>query len=420
MQPRCFADIVVEVALIRPGPLQGNMVHPFFQRRRGLEPVRYPHPLLEPILRETLGVIVFQEQVIRIAVAMGGFSAGEADLLRRAMSRHRSDDAMGRFRQRFVAGALERQVPRDTAEAVFEQLRSFASFGFCKSHAAAFAKTAYDTLYLLERYPAAYYCAYLNNEPLGFYAPRVVIADARHHGVRVLPVHVNRGQDVCTLEDGALRLGLSYVDGLGEAALERLLEARPASGYRDLADLCQRARLPRRSVENLILAGALADWCDDQRQLLWELGRLRWREDALPLAWPSDGVALEPMTDAERLMAEYGATGVSAQGHLMELYRERAEAAGALASEKLTAIPAGARVRVAGMVAVRQRPPTAKGFVFVTLEDEGGTMNVIIKPPVFERQHQVWSRGLVLLVEGTVEREGAFCNVMAQRAWRLA
>ena len=420
MQPLCFADIVVEVALIRPGPLQGNMVHPFFQRRRGLEPVRYPHPLLEPILRETLGVIVFQEQVIRIAVAMGGFSAGEADLLRRAMSRHRSDDAMSRFRQRFVDGALERQVPRDTAEAVFEQLRSFASFGFCKSHAAAFAKTAYDTLYLLERYPTAYYCAYLNNEPLGFYAPRVVISDARRHGVQVLPVHVNRSQDVCTLEKGALRLGLSYVDGLGEAALERLLEARPAGGYRDLADLCQRARLPRRSVENLILAGALDDWGRDQRRLLWELGRLRWREDALPLAWAPDGVTLEPMSEAERLMAEYSATGVSAQGHLMDLYRERAATAGAIPSEELPAIPAGGRVRVAGMVAVRQRPPTAKGFVFVTLEDEGRTMNVIIKPPVFEQQHQIWSRGLVLLVDGTVEREGAFCNVMAERAWRLA
>jgi len=420
MQPRTFADMVVEVALIRPGPLQGNMVHPFFRRRMGREPVSYAHPLLEPILRETLGVIVFQEQVIRIAVAMGGFTAGEADLLRRAMSRHRSEEAMARFRDRFVQGGVERGVPRETAQGVFDQLRSFASFGFCKSHAAAFAKTAYDTVYLRERYPAAYYCAYLNNEPLGFYAPRIVIGDARRHGVTILPVHVNRSEGRCTLEQRAIRLGLSYVDGLGDAAIQRILDARPAEGFTGLQELCFSTRLPRRSVENLILAGAADAWDTDQRSLLWNLGRLHWREEALPLDWPPDGVQLEGMTRAERLMAEYSATGVSAKGHLMELYRRQAKQAGAMRSDELIRIQAGGRVRVAGMVAVRQAPPTAKGFVFLTLEDEHGMMNVIVKPRVFQGYERIWSRGLVLMVEGSVEREGAVTNVMAEAAWRLA
>ena len=419
MKPRVFADIVVEVALIRPGPLQGNMVHPFFQRRNNRQPVTYPHPLLEPILAETLGVVVFQEQIIRIAMVMGGFSAGEADMLRRAMSRHRSEDEMASFRRRFVSGALAKGVDEEVAEDVFGKLMGFASYGFCKSHAAAFAKTAYDTLYLRAYYPAEYYCAILNNEPMGFYAPRVVVSDARHHGVTILPINVNRSDEPCTVEGGGIRLGLRYVDGLGEVGAGRVIDARPPHGYVGLNDLCRRTRLPRRLVENLILAGALSDWSRDKRALAWELGRLRYREDELPIPLAPDGVTLEAMTYAEELMNEYAATGVAAEGHLMELFRDQLSHANVCTSAELERVAAGRRVRTAGMVAVRQAPPTAKGFAFFTLEDEWGMINVIVKPDIFQAQRETYVSAGVLMVQGTVQRAHGQTNLMAEQSWRL-
>jgi len=419
MKPRNLADIVVEVALIRPGPLQGNMVHPYLRRRAGLEPVRYPHPLLEPILAETLGIIVFQEQVIRVAMAMGGFSAGEADLLRRAMSRHRSEEEMAAFRERFVRGAIARGVPPEVADDVFTKLSGFASYGFCKSHAVAFAKTAYDTLYLRAHYPAEFYCAILNNEPMGFYAPRVVIGDARRHGVRVRPVDVNRSRENCTVEEGAIRLGLLYVEGLGQRGAERVVAARPAQGYSDLPDFCRRTRLPRRLVENLILAGAMAAWRREQRALLWELGRLHYQEEELPLPLPPDEVALQPLTRAEELLAEYSVTGVSAEGHLMELFRERLEGMGVCTCRGLQQARQGQSARVAGLVAVRQAPPTAKGFAFITLEDETGLANLVLTPDKVEQYRPLLDRP-VLLAQGTVEREGSTVHLKASTISALA
>ena len=413
VKPRNLDDIAVEIALIRPGPLQGGMVHPYLRRRQGLEPVRYPHPLLKPILEETLGIIVFQEQVIRVAMVMGGFTAGEADLLRRAMSRHRSEEEMAGFRERFVAGAVAQGISQAVAEEVFAGLAGFASYGFCKSHAVAFAKTAYDTLYLRAHYPAEFYCAILNNQPMGFYAPRVIIGDARRHGVAVRPVNVNRSQVQCTVEEGAIRLGFLYVDGLGEAGATRLIEARPAGGYRSLGDLCRRTRLPKRLVENLILAGGMSGWEAHKRKLLWELGRLHYREEELPLSLPADEVALEPMTYAEELLNEYGVTGVSAQGHLLEPYRQWLERAGVSTSRELRRVEAGQRVRVAGLVAVRQAPPTAKGFAFVTLEDETGLTNLVLAPDVLARHRPALDRPL-LLAEGRVEREGSAVNVKVE------
>jgi error-prone DNA polymerase len=440
MRPEVFNDLAVEVALIRPGPLQGNMVHPFFRRRQGLEPVQYMHPMLEPILAETLGVVVFQEQVIRVAMAMGGFSAGEADLLRRAMSRHRAEEEMARFRERFVQGAGAQGIDPASADTMFNQLAGFASYGFCKSHAAAFAKTAYDTLWLRAHYPEAWYCGVLNNEPMGFYRPSVVVGDARRHGVHILPVHINRSMAACTLEDDvaqgatlsatrsvaplALRIGFEYVDGLGDAGADLLVVSRPEHGYSSLEDFCRRARLPRKLVERLILAGALAEWesryTDGRRGLLWALGRLRYREDALPLPLAPDGVELEAMTAAEELVQEYGATGFSAEGHLMEIYREQADRAGFLTSRELEEARNGERMRIAGQVVIRQQPPTAKGFAFFTLEDEWSLMNVIVKPQVFRALRPVWTGASVLGVEGSVERARGQINVMAERAWRLA
>ncbi|MGQ9684361.1 MAG: DNA polymerase III subunit alpha [Anaerolineae bacterium] len=413
--PRNFADIAVEVALIRPGPLQGGMVHPYIRRRQGLEPVRYDHPLLEGVLDETLGVVVFQEQVMKVAMAMGRFSSGEADMLRRAMSRHRSDEEMAAFRKRFVAGAVEQGVPEALAHEVFGKLAGFASYGFCKSHAVAFAKTAYDTLWLRARYPAEYYCSLLNNQPMGYYSPRVLIGDARRHGVRVLGVHVDRSASPCTIEDGGIRLGLLYVDGLGEVGADRVVEARPAAGYADLSDLCRRTRLPRRLVENIILAGGMDHWGGDRRRLIWDLGRLHYGEEELPLPPLPDEVMLEPMDWGEALQHEYLVTGVSANGHIIELFRAQLKAtAGVITSSELQRARKGRQVRIAGLVAVRQAPPTARGYVFITLEDETGLANLVLTPTVADRHRWALDKPL-LIAEGLVGREGNGVNLKVGR-----
>lgn len=418
-RPANLDDIVIQVAIIRPGPLQGGMVHPYLRRRQGLEPVTHLHPMLAPILGETMGVVVFQEQVIRIAMVMGQFSAGEADMLRRAMSRNRSDDAMGAFRERFVAGALGQGVSRQTAEKVFDALRGFAGFGFCKSHAAAFAQLAYETLYLRAHYPAEYYCALLNNQPMGFYAPRVLIGDARRHGVTARPVHVNLSQSRCTVEDGEIRLGFEYVDGFGEAAIERILHARQDRSYRNLADFCRRTQLSKALVENLILAGAMDVWGRDRRRLVWQLGRAQY-ESGMELSMPDDNPPLELMSAAEALLAEYGATGVAANGQLVELLRERLDRHGILSSRELAGAENGERVKVAGMLVIRQSPGTAKGFVFITLEDEWGLMNVIVQPKVFQKQRAVWGTSLIMLVQGIVQRAHGRVDILAERVWKLS
>ena len=278
LRPECFDDLIIEVSIVRPGPIQGGMVHPYLRRRQGLEPVTYLHPSLEPALRETLGVIIFQEQVIRVAVALAGFTPGEADLLRRAMSRVRSGEAMLALRTRFLAGAQANGVELAVADAAFSQLQGFATYGFCKSHAASFALIAYQTLWLKAHYPAEFYCALLNHQPLGFYTPEVVVGDARRHGITVLRPDVNASEDGCTLEIGrvgdgetwrkgaardlhvppssvlplsvsprprvspspALRLGLRYLAGLGDAGRARLLAVRIQEPFGDLAGFCRR------------------------------------------------------------------------------------------------------------------------------------------------------------------------------------
>ena len=420
MRPRQFEDIVVEIALIRPGPIQGNMVHPFLRRRQGLERVQYLHPKLKPILAETLGVVVFQEQVIRIAMAIAGFSPGEADRLRRAMSRHRSAFEMDELRARFREGAIGNGVDEGIAEEIFRQLAGFASYGFCKSHAAAFAKTAYDTIYLKAHFPTEFYCALLNNQPMGFYRPRVIVGDARRHRVRVLPVHINRSHGRCILEDGGIRLGFSYVQGLGQAGIARLGEARTEGPFRSLGDFCRRTGLSQRAVENLIMVGAMDQWGKARRQLLWELGKLRYEEEELDLVLPDDGVELPALSKQEKTGIEYSLLGLPVSDQVMALYRPWLEKMGILSSLDLEARRDGEKVKVAGLVVVRQSPPTAKGHVFITLEDEHSLVNVIVRPDVYERfRHSLRSAPLIA-VEGVLQRRDGVVSLLAERAVALA
>jgi error-prone DNA polymerase len=416
MRPQTFEDIVVEVALIRPGPLQGNMVHPYLRRRAGLEEVTYPHPSLEPALAETMGVIIFQEQILKVAMIFAGFTPGEADQLRRAISRSRSREAMENLRGRFVEGALSKGLEEETAQTVFDQLAGFAEFGFCKSHAAAFARTAYETLYLKAYYPAEFFCALLNAQPMGFYSPAVVVGDAKRHGVQILPVDVNHSRARCIVENGHLRLGFSYVDSLGKASLEVLEEEGKEGPYYCLRDFCQRTRLPRRSVENLVLVGAMDGWGKARRELIWELGTLSYQEGEMDLSPPLEEINLPELTIDEEIKAEYGILGLPVGEQIIALHRPRLERLGVQRSKDLERRHNGERVRVAGLVVVRQRPPTAKGFVFITMEDEDGLMNVIVKPDVYQQYYKVLRNCFLLIVEGTIQKQSGILNVLAEGA----
>ncbi len=429
MQPTCFEDIVIEIALIRPGPIQGGMVHPYLRRRQGLEPVLYAHPSLEPVLAETMGVIVFQEQVLRVAMAVASFSPAEADQLRRAMSRSRSGTAMAALRERFLAGAMANGIDEETAGEIFHQLAGFAGFGFCKSHAAAFALVAYQTLFLKAYFPAEFTCALLNHQPLGFYPPEVLIGDARRHGVSVLPPNINDSQEACTLEgDGpmrSVRLGLRYLHGLGEAWQARIVERREDRPFRNLRDFCRRTRPPRPIVENLIRAGAMDGFDAAQgttrRGLLWELGTFDYHEDeTLDLEMPVQPAALPVLGEAERVAWEHELLGMTPGGHVMDLYRENLRVRGVLSSGELRWKRNGEVVQLAGFAVVRQRPPTAKGFLFITLEDEEGLMNLIVRPDVYERYRDALRNAPLLTVRGRVQREGGAMSILVHRAASLA
>jgi error-prone DNA polymerase len=429
MQPACFEDIVIEIALIRPGPIQGGMVHPYLRRRQGLEPVTYIHPALEPVLAETMGVIVFQEQVIRVAMAVAGFSPAEADQLRRAMSRSRSGAAMEALRERFVAGAQAKGAEEETAEEIFRQLAGFAGFGFCKSHAAAFGLVAYQTLYLKAYYPAEFYCALLNHQPMGFYPPSVLIGAARRHGVPVLRPDINHSRENCTLEGDtagptplSIRLGLRYVHGLGETGQEQIVRCRegeaPAQNrpYQGLRDFCRRTRLPRVVVENLIRSGALDSLGLARRDLLWELGILDYQTPGLDLEVPVERVVLPVLKRAEQYSWEHELLGLTPGSHVMDLYRAELQDRGVLSSGQLAGRRDGEIVQTAGFAVVRQRPPTAKGFLFITLEDEEGLVNLIVRPNVYERYKDPLRNAPLLWVRGKVQREGGAMSVLVYRA----
>ncbi len=415
-KPRCFEDLIAEVAIIRPGPIQGNAVHPYLKRRQGKEKVSYPHPKLKPILEETLGVIIYQEQVIQTAMAIAGFSAGEADALRRAMSRKRSKEAMERLKQRFLDGARRNGVDENTAKLIFRKIASFAEFGFCKAHAAALAETTYRSAWLKLHYPCEYYCALLNCQPMGFYSPEVIVNHARRNGIEVLPVDINLSQFKCTVENGKIRLGFRYVKEVGEKAYQKIEAARGQGNFSALKDFHQRAGLSREAVENLILAGAFDYLGVPRRQLLWELGLLVGQKpDMLELDFPVYQIPLPEMSLTEHIAADYEVQGLSARHHPMEALRASISKDGILTSADISLLLSGTKVRVAGCVVCRQAPMTAKGCVFITLEDEYGLVNVILRPQVYDRYRQVARLEPFIVVEGVLQRKDGVTNVVAQQ-----
>ncbi len=417
MRPANFNDIVVAISLIRPGPIQGNMVHPFLRRRLGAEPVAYAHPLLEPALRDTLGVILFQEQVLQVARDLAGFSAGQGELLRRALGAKRATEAIERFRASFIDGAAGQGVPRETAERVFEQLLTFGGYSFARSHAAAFAVLVYRSAWLKRYHPAEFFSALLNNQPMGFWNPAVLVNEARRLGMAVFPADVHLSTAECRPENGGIRLGLGYVKGLGDDLIRRILDERAMASFASLDDFCRRTRLGRRLVERLILAGAMDGWSVPRRELLWELGMLHYREDGLDLAWEREVMELPPLSAAEAMLAEQSVMGLSPGDHVMSFYRSQLRERGFLGSRELAACVTGLQVRVAGLLVVHQSPPTAKGFHFLTLEDEDGMINVVVRPKVYERFRSVIRGQSLLVVVGVTQREGSVSNLLADWVW---
>jgi error-prone DNA polymerase len=444
-RPESIDDLTVQVALVRPGPIQGGAIHPYLERKRRLREdpsyeVPYEHPALEPILADTLGAIVFQDQVIQVAMALSGFSAGEAEGLRRAMSRKRSEAALVAYRERFVEGAVGEGVERAVAERVYEQIRGFSGFGFPKSHAAAFGLLAYQSTWLRVHYGPEFLCGLLNEQPMGFYPPDALAHEAQRRGIQVLGPDVNRSEVLCRVEqrsrDLAVRIGLGYVSGLSRGDAEAVVAGRAAGPYRELGELASRSGASRDGLERLAWADACAglggatpaasgsERGSSRRTDLWSLGTARGAirraggdQLALPLA-VGEAPALRPQTTWERVTADYAATGLSLARHPLALMRAELDPA-AVTSADLERLPDGSEILIAGMTVARQRPGTANGVVFMLLEDEWGMTNVVVLPPVYERHRLTVRTAGFVTVAGRLERREGVINVVAERVSEL-
>jgi error-prone DNA polymerase len=422
LKPTCFYDIVMQVAIIRPGPIQGQMIHPFLRRRSGLEPVTYPHPKLKAVLERTLGVPLFQEQGMRLAIEAAGFSGGEADELRRAMGHKRSRERMDAMRARLVDGMIRNGIDRTAAEQLFHMLEGFADYGFPESHAASFALLAYASAYLKCHVPAVFAAAILNVQPMGFYSTEVLVNDARRHGVAIRPIEINASEYWSHVQsDGALRLGFHLVRGLGEAQRQRLENAVAQGPFAGMLDFAQRTRLEREALENLAIAGAFFPWHASRREAMWALRGLDEREARGELGALMDvdepSVRFKPLAHRRLAAFDLWSTGVTPAGQVMEHFREMLAAQWVVAAAHLPALAANARCRVGGLVITRQRPGTAKGFVFLTLEDETGVVNVIVRPKVYDAFRRPIRTSSTLIVEGRLQKESGCIDVLAEKVW---
>ena len=415
LKPRVFFDLVVEVALIRPGPIQGGSVHPYLRRRDGLEPVEYDHPVLEKSLGKTLGIPLFQEQLMQICVDAAGFSGREADAVRRAMGSKRSPEKMAAMRQRFFTGCWEvNQIPEEVAERLWQKIVAFAAYGFPESHSQSFASLVYFSAWFKHYYPAQFCVGLLRAQPMGFYSPQSLIQDARRHGVEVLPVCVNAsGREALCVDSTTIRMGLGLVRGLGADAASRVEAAAP---FADIPDLARRAGLSVEHVEALARAGALDCFGVTRRQALWQAGVAATERDGmLPGASAISAPALPGMNAFELMAADVAATGVTPGLMPVEMLRSALSAAGVVPADQLRAVEDGTRVRIAGVVTHRQHPSTAGGVTFLGMEDETGLMNVVISVGLWNRQRVVARTAKALIVRGIVQNASGAVSIVADR-----
>jgi error-prone DNA polymerase len=437
IKPRTFYDLVIEVAIVRPGPIQGDMVHPYLRRREGKEPVEYPKPELEKVLGKTLGVPLFQEQAMRVAIECAGFTPSEADQLRRAMATFKFTGGVSHFKDKLIAGMVERGYAAEFAERTFSQLEGFGSYGFPESHAASFALLAYASSWLKCWHPDIFCTALLNAQPMGFYAPAQIVRDAREHGVEVRPVCVNASRWDCTLEPAgddchAVRLGLRQVRGLANADAARLVAARGDVPFTSIEDVWRRAGVPVASLVRIAEAdGFRLGLGLARREALWAIKALR--DDPLPLftaAFAREAASvpevaepvavLKPMTEGREVVEDYGHVGLTLRQHPVAFLREELTRRRMMACADATALRDGRRAAVAGLVLVRQKPGSAKGVMFITIEDETGVANLVIWPQLFEKQRRVVLGAGMLAIDGRIQREGDVVHVVANRLHDLS
>ncbi|WP_428624104.1 error-prone DNA polymerase [Sedimenticola sp.] len=420
LRPACFYDLVIEVAIVRPGPIQGNMVHPYLRRRQGLEPVEYPSQEVRGVLERTLGVPLFQEQAIELAMVAAGFSAGEADALRRAMAAWRRRGGIEGFQRKLFDGMHQRGYSEEFAERIFNQIKGFSEYGFPESHAASFALLAYVSAWLKCHEPAAFFCGLLNSQPMGFYAPAQLIQDARRHRVQVRPVDVCHSHWDCSLERGRntrpeLRLGLRLVNELSGTGAARLVAARRAKQFDDIGDLSRRARLNERDLQALAAADALVSLGGHRYQAQWQVLGVETPTPLFEVPAAEQGVVLPEPSLGEAVYADYEALGLSLRRHPLQLLRTRLRRAGVRTAAEIQATHDRTWLRAAGLVIGRQRPHSASGVLFATLEDESGQINLVIWPKTLERFRQVVLNARLLMVNGQVQRVGQVVHLVAHR-----
>ena len=431
MKPRRFYDLVIEVAIVRPGPIQGDMVHPYLRRREGIEKPDYPRPELRAVLEKTLGVPLFQEQAMKVAIVGAGFTASEADQLRRAMATFKFTGGVSHFYDKLVEGMVERGYPRDFAERTFKQIEGFGSYGFPESHAASFAKIAYASCWMKHHHPDVFCAALLNAQPMGFYAPAQVVRDAREHGVEVRPACINASRWDCTLEPTggrylAVRLGLRQVRGLANVHGAAIVAARGDAPFESVEEVWRRAGVPRAAIERLAEADAFHALGQDRRQGLWKVRGLG--EAPLPLFAAADAreaafspeglepaVALKPMSGGREVVEDYRALQLSLRAHPLAFLRDDLARRGVKRCADLASIPDGRHVEVAGIILVRQKPGSAKGVLFITIEDESGIANGILWPDRFEAQRRTVMSAAMIGMKGRVQKEGEVIHVVCDR-----
>ncbi|MGH9266094.1 MAG: OB-fold nucleic acid binding domain-containing protein, partial [Acidimicrobiales bacterium] len=442
LKPRHFYDLVVEVALIRPGPIQGGSVHPYIRRRNGQEPVTYLHPLLEKSLKKTLGVPLFQEQLMQMAIDVAGFTASEADQLRQAMGSKRSTERMEALKGRLYEGMAKNGITGATADAIYDKLAAFANFGFPESHSVSFAYLVYSSSWMKLHYPAAFCAALLNAQPMGFYSPNTLVADARRHGVTVQGPDVNHSDVKATLEprtgdaercgarsnvtssggageEMAVRLGIEYVRNVGDELAKRIAERRP---YTSMEDLVRRTGATLPAIEALSTAGAFGSLDLQRREALWSAGAVAQTADTKleGVVCGTDAPTLPEMSAPEVTAADLWATGVAPDSHVVEFARPQLDVAGAVTVAGLEKVPSGRRVSVGGVVTHRQRPATANGTIFINLEDETGMLNVICNAAVWDVHRRVARSSPALLIRGRLERAEGVTNLIAEKIESLS
>lgn len=413
LKPFCFLDLVIAISLIRPGPIMGNMVHPYLRRRRGAEEVSYLDDRLKPALEETLGVILWQEQVLKVAHDIAGFTHGQGETLRRALGSKYAFQLLDQLESTFIRGAIKNGVQEEIAQTVFDQLRGFGAYSFAKSHAASFAVLTYQSAWFKYHHAAVFYAAILNHQPMGFWAPSTLVYDAMRQGITVLPPDINRSAADCTIEDSAIRIGLSYIKGIKNRRLERLIKIRDERPFADLQDFIQRVNMPLRLIERLIQSGAMDTWHSSRHQLLWDAGVLHKTRSNFRMRLETPAVCLPAPTPMERLNMEFASTGLSTQHHPMQYFRKWCNARRILHSKQVMRARDRALIQTAGLVVIIQAPETAKEIRFITLEDEYELINVVVFPDLYYQSRKIIRNERFLWFSGIVERDETVTTIRA-------